>query len=141
MEQVKMNQVFEDLFGELNLMDEGAYLPNSPITKGEEIIGDCPPYTKKIYALMKHYAREIGQVSLDMNFTATNSDSWNKMAKKYDKCVDIHKMLRLMLWISIDEHLNYWACEWNLGVRDDWKIVRFKGGTDIFGALLGQDNQ
>lgn len=89
-----------DLLGEIDQMDADAFPPNSEFDeKTDRILGDCPTFERKVFALGQHYHREqhLGEVNLRFSPDPDENDLTSQIAR-HSQC---HDTLMELFWFLI----------------------------------------
>jgi len=132
--------IIEQMMGDLEAMDPEAFPPNYPMkVEGEEkvaIVEDL--YTRKVYALAKHFLRESEQLQLDIKY---ESDPQERERLK-TMAVELQtkaKMLDQMFWFLVNTQVPGAWLTMNLGIRAGWIIVKYETRDplrEMFGNLF-----
>ena len=138
--ETERSKFIVDLLAEVDAMDESLFPSTYAVEPKDTVVGEASPWTRKLFALMRMYSRELKQLKVEIEFDRTQGDQYKARYAEIDKKVDT---LAEILWGSIRSDFQIWTAD-SIGMRANWKIVttredhqqsfkRFLGG--ILGSL------
>ena len=122
--QVERAKFITDLLAEVDGFDEQAFLPPYEIEKGDKKLGEISLWLRKMYALMRFYARECKRQQVEIEFDPTAKKDHSGCIA-YSRMKYKHDVLNEMFWACLRDEMNAWH-EASVGVRTGWIAVESK---------------
>jgi hypothetical protein len=123
-----------DLLAEVDGFDESLFPSTYKIESGDTVVGDATLWTRKAWALMRMYDRELKQLRVEMEFDPSQGEQYRGRYMEIDHKVDT---LKQILWSCVRAEFNLWTAR-SIGFRSDWKVISSKeDGQETFKRFLG----
>jgi hypothetical protein len=117
-EKTFLGQLMQEIAG----MDETLFEPRQPHGEGDETVGLCLPYMRKLYALAILCGRDRDQIELDHRYSQVSDDPCDVAHAKMNKLKAKCDVLMELFWASVKQELNLWTAG-SIGVREGWAVV------------------
>ncbi len=132
--EIERPKFIVDLLAEVDAFDESLFPSNYKIESSDTVIGDASPWTRKLFALMRMYHRELKQLKVEMEFDESQGEQYQGRYVEIDYKVDT---LKQILWGCVRADFQIWTAQ-SVGFRTNWKVVTTKqDGEQSFKRFLG----
>lgn len=123
--KLERSKFLNDLLAEVDAFDEGMFPPNQSKMDGDIVVGECPLWVRKAFALDRYYARECKRHKVEREFESADESKNHDNGCRYMEMTYKKDLLHEILWAAIRGDMNLWA-DHNVGLREGWIVVRSK---------------
>lgn len=125
MELLEKSTFLRALFEEVEHFDSSLFPPlSAPVKNGEKVIGECPEYLRKFYALAQMFSREKDRLAVENKYTPKGAPGEAEILRQLYELNTKEDLLREILWAALRAELNSFE-EQSIGLREDWKVVTY----------------
>lgn len=137
--EIERPKFLVDLLAEVDSFDEALFPANHELESSDKEIGVASVWTRKVFALMRFYSRELNRMKVEMEFESSEGKRLASSYRMLDYRVDT---LKEILWSSVRQEFGAWDAE-SVAFRKDWKVVTTKldpseGFKKFLGGIIGQ---
>jgi len=110
-----------DLFAEVDAFDAELFPVNAPFDAGDDrVIGDVPPWARKLYALVRYFTRQANVLAAEREYKTADD-----FAGDEELCALRYKanLLNELMYFIIRSEIQNGFSTSCVGVRESWQVV------------------
>lgn len=126
MELLEKSTFLRVLLEEVEHFDFTLFPPlNAGKKENEKVIGVCPEYLRKFYALAQMYSRDKDRLTVEGKYTKHDAEMQSELHSQMSELQSKEDLLREILWTALRAELHAFG-ESCIGIRDDWQVVVYE---------------
>ena|ERR1019366_6753213 len=135
MESTERPVVLDSFLAEIEAMDSSLFPPGKKISPEDKVIAMASPYSRKLFALTRYYAREKERLMVELKY-APHDESAGSVMAQIDDMQHRESVAVALFWFCVSSELKTWGK--NLGIRSDWQIVSAPDNQNPLAGLFGE---